>query len=475
MRLSASSLDQLSDDIARPSYAFATRGTGIVHIGLGAFHRAHQAVYTDDAMAVQSGDWSGDWRITGVSLRSADVSGQLSPQDCLYSVTCQSADAPQTRIIGAIANILVAPQNPQAVVDAIAHADTKIVTLTVTEKGYYQMACGALDCDNEILAAELAGHDPVSIYGFLGRALAQRRKDGAGGLTLLSCDNLSENGKKLRALLYSYLSKIDGELADWCDKYCTFPCSMVDRIVPATTSDDIGALADRMGVRDEGAVFTEAFCQWIIEDNFAAGRPPWDAVGAQIVDDVRPYELAKLRMLNGAHSALAYVGLLRGHVFVHEAMADKEIRQLVQTLMRDEAAASLRAAVGQDLDQYADALMARFDNPALNHRLAQIAMDGSQKITQRWLQPLAEHQSAGRTCPALLRALAAWIVHIRGDNDKAEDPMADKLAQIWQEQGAQNIAQALFGEAGLFSKIFIADEDNLRRLSAYIAADLDHR
>lgn len=469
MRLSAPLLGQLPNDVARPSYAFDKRGIGIVHIGLGAFHRAHQAVYTDNAMAAQSGDW----RIIGVSLRSADVRDQLLPQNCLYSLTCQSAALPQTRIIGAIADILVAPENPKAVVDAIANPDIKIVTLTVTEKGYYQTAGGALDCDNEILAAELAGDTPITIYGFLARAMAQRRAIGAGGLTLLSCDNLSQNGKKLRALLHSYLDKVDADLAVWCDKYCTFPCSMVDRIVPATTADHINALAEQIGMRDEAAVYTETFSQWIIEDNFAAGRPPWD--GVQIVDDVRPYELAKLRMLNGAHSALAYVGLLRGYIFVHEAMSDSEIRQLVDILMRNEAATSLQPAAGQDLDQYADALMARFDNPALNHRLAQIAMDGSQKITQRWLQPLSEHQAIGRSCPALLRSLAAWVVHIRGDGNKVEDPMADKLAAIWQEAGAQNIASALFGGQGLFSQIFTANDANLRMIGEYIAVDLDHR
>lgn len=469
MRLSAPLLGQLPNDVARPSYAFDKRGIGIVHIGLGAFHRAHQAVYTDNAMAAQSGDW----RIIGVSLRSADVRDQLLPQNCLYSLTCQSAALPQTRIIGAIADILVAPENPKAVVDAIANPDIKIVTLTVTEKGYYQTAGGVLDCDNEILAAELAGDTPITIYGFLARAMAQRRAIGAGGLTLLSCDNLSQNGKKLRALLHSYLDKVDADLAVWCDKYCTFPCSMVDRIVPATTADHINALAEQIGMRDEAAVYTETFSQWIIEDNFAAGRPPWD--GVQIVDDVRPYELAKLRMLNGAHSALAYVGLLRGYIFVHEAMSDSEIRQLVDILMRNEAATSLQPAAGQDLDQYADALMARFDNPALNHRLAQIAMDGSQKITQRWLQPLSEHQAIGRSCPALLRSLAAWVVHIRGDGNKVEDPMADKLAAIWQEAGAQNIASALFGGQGLFSQIFTANDANLRMIGEYIAVDLDHR
>lgn len=469
MRLSAPLLGQLPNDVARPSYAFDKRGIGIVHIGLGAFHRAHQAVYTDNAMAAQSGDW----RIIGVSLRSADVRDQLLPQNCLYSLTCQSAALPQTRIIGAIADILVAPENPKAVVDTIANPDIKIVTLTVTEKGYYQTAGGALDCDNEILAAELAGDTPITIYGFLARAMAQRRAIGAGGLTLLSCDNLSQNGKKLRALLHSYLDKVDADLAVWCDKYCTFPCSMVDRIVPATTADHINALAEQIGMRDEAAVYTETFSQWIIEDNFAAGRPPWD--GVQIVDDVRPYELAKLRMLNGAHSALAYVGLLRGYIFVHEAMSDSEIRQLVDILMRNEAATSLQPAAGQNLNQYADALMARFDNPALNHRLAQIAMDGSQKITQRWLQPLSEHQAIGRSCPALLRSLAAWVVHIRGDGNKVEDPMADKLAAIWQEAGAQNIASALFGGQGLFSQIFTANDANLRMIGEYIAVDLDHR
>lgn len=457
MRLSETALDMLAVNVIRPVYDRQTQKCGIVHFGIGAFHRAHQAVYTDDAM--NAGDR--DWGIIGVSLRSADVREQMQPQDGLYSVVERSAQGSSIRLIGAVQSVIVAPENPRAVIDALASPDTHIVTFTITEKGYRRRPDGSLDINADDVAHDLHGANfPRTIYGFIAKALAIRREKNLGGLTLISCDNLSHNGKHLRSLLESYLERVEPVLADWFRTHCTCPSTMVDRIVPATTDADKNALATEMGCRDEATVVTEPFRQWVIEDNFAGPRPRWESGGAQFVADVGPYEIAKLRMLNGAHSALAYLGLLRGHEFVHQAVADNAIRPIIERLMRVEAAATLDATAGIDASAYADALLARFANSALPHRLAQIAMDGSQKIPQRWLEPLALNRSAGMECPATLEALAAWILHIRGNLRAVDDPMAAELAGLWRSAGESGIIAGLFGESGLFRAYWIASQDD---------------
>lgn len=462
MRLSRETAASLAPDVARPGYDYAHQRTGIVHFGIGAFHRAHQAVYTDDAMA--AGD--ANWRIIGVSLRSGDVAAQLNPQDGLYALAQRATDQVSTRLIGAVAGVIVAADAPDAVIDVLASADTHIVSFTVTEKGYVRRPDGALDWDNADVASDRAGTAPPhTIYGFVAAGLARRKAAGLSGLTLLSCDNLADNGARLHRLMSDYLSATDPALADWFDQHCRCPATMVDRIVPAMTEADRRWIASVTGVEDEGAVITEPFCQWVIEDDFAGPRPRWEAVGAQLVGDVGPYEAAKLRMLNGAHSALAYLGLDRGHEYVHQAIGDPALRGTIYTLMRQEAAATLDQDAGIDLQAYADALIARFANAALEHRLAQIAMDGSQKIPQRWLEPLAINQAAGRSTPATLQALAAWIVHIRGTKRPVDDPMAKQLADLWQQNGGAGIAAALFGQGGLFASTWQATPDELALLT----------
>jgi fructuronate reductase len=282
---------------------------------MGAFTRAHQAVLTEDAIAA-----SGDvWRIIGVSMRSATVRDQLAPQDHLFTVTSKGEGAPVTRLVRCVGDAIVAPDHPERVVAALADPRTRVVTLTVTEKGYHLVpADAALPA---LLHEDAARATPQTIYGYFAQALEQRRANGLPGLTILSCDNLAENGTRLRDMLLRVLAERDPALAEWCAVHCTFPNSMVDRIVPASQPADLDALEGRIGLRDEAAVFTEPFRQWVIEDSFAGPRPAWDAAGAQIVADVRPYETAKLRMLNGAHSALAYLGLAKGLELVNQAIA----------------------------------------------------------------------------------------------------------------------------------------------------------
>lgn len=444
MRLSDGALADLPADVKRFSYDRAAQKLGIVHFGIGAFHRAHQAVYTDAAM--NGGDR--DWGIIGVSLRSASVAEQMNPQDGLYTVVARSSTGTEARLIGAVQKVLVASQDAQAVIDAVASADTHIVTFTITEKGYCRAGDGNLD---------MALANEGSVYRFLKDGLLARRAQGLSGLTLLSCDNLADNGLQLRKLFGQYLAKHDPVLAEWVEANCTFPSSMIDRIVPATTAADLDKAQQVLGGwRDEAHVVTEPFSQWVIEDKFAGPRPNWDAFGAQFVSDVAAYEKMKLRMLNGAHSALAYCGLAKGHEFVHQAMGDPALRALVEQLMFDEAMPTLEQPEAE-LRSYGQSLMQRFDNPALPHRLIQIAMDGSQKIPQRWLETLAERQARGLQSPALLDVLAAWLVHIKGDGQPVDDPLAGELADAWRVHGRDGIVDALFSPGGLLGGIWAPD------------------
>jgi fructuronate reductase len=443
-RLSAQSIGRLPGSVLRPTYALAQR-SGIVHLGVGAFHRAHQAVYTDAAMDAGARDWG----ITGVSLRATQVRDQLEPQDGLYTVTQSGNCGHEIRVVGAIRRMLVAPESPLAVIEALAAADTRIVSLTITEKGYHRQPDLSLDWAAAPVALDLNG-GAHSLYGLLARACALRRGRALPGLTLLSCDNLADNGPQLERLLLQVLERLDSQTAAWVRRECSCPATMVDRIVPATTVADLNWLDGELGVHDAAAVMTEPFRQWVIEDRFVGPRPPWEVGGAQWVSRVGPYETAKLRMLNGAHSALAYIGLARGHELVAQAIADPALCALINVLMREEAARSFTPAPEQDLDTYADLLLARFANVARPHRLRQIAMDGSQKIPQRWLDTLRIAQAQGRRCNSLLQALGAWIAYVRGDRFTVEDPAASQLAQLWRVHGVSGIAGALFGPGGRF-------------------------
>lgn len=425
MRLSPETLAALPSEIGVPSYDRDAQRIGIVHFGIGAFHRAHQAWYTD--LALNAGEI--DWAICGVSLRSASVAEQLNPQGGLYSVTARGGGTSSTRVIGAIREVIVAPRDRSAVVARIASPECRIVSFTVTEKGYARAGDGSLDIT-------LAGN---SFYPLLAEALDRRMAAGLPGLTLLSCDNLAENGQQLDRLMREWLAAKNPALVEWFAANCTCPQTMIDRIVPATTSEDRAAMQATLGMRDEGAVLTESFSQWVIEDRFAGPRPTWEDHGAQLVADVSPYETAKLRMLNGAHSLLAYCGLERGLTFVHEAVADPELRALAHRLMIDEAAPTIERAPDQDLAGYADRLIARFAEPAVRHRLAQIAMDGSQKIPQRWLDTVAWHSERGGDCPAIRAAFRAWLAHL-ADGTLVDDPLGDDLCAMLEEQGPEPVA-----------------------------------
>jgi fructuronate reductase len=429
VRLSGATLDGLPADIVRPAYDRAAVKRGVVHLGIGAFHRAHQAAVFEQALA--SGDLR--WGITGVSLRSASVRDQMAPQDGLYTLVVRDGENERLQVIGAVIDVLVAPENPGAVVAALASADTRIVTLTVTEKGYkLNRATGALLADDPDVAHDLASLDaPRTVPGFIVAGLAERRRTGRAPLTIISCDNLPHNGTLLRDAVLAMAAAHDGGLHDWIAETAAFPQTMVDRIVPATTPDDIAAVGRKLGVEDRAMVKAEPFTQWVIEDRFAGERPDLAAFGVQLTDAVAPWEDAKLRLLNGAHSGIAYLGGLAGLVFVHEVVALPEARAFVEALW-DESAATLDPPAALDIAQYRAALMARFANPALQHRTRQIAMDGSQKLPQRLLAPIAERRTAGLPVDALALAVAAWLRWQSGRTDAGEtfaidDPMSDQL------------------------------------------------
>lgn len=415
MRLSPETLSRLSAAVDRFNYDRDAQEIGIVHFGIGAFHRAHQAWYTDLAMSAGDRDWS----ICGVSMRSTAVTNQLGPQCGLYTLTERAGESTSTRVIGSVSEVLFAPEHFEQIVARLADPSCSIASLTVTEKGYARGEGGDLDL-------KLAEH---SFYPMLSEALIRRRSSGLGGLTVLSCDNLAENGKVLDRLLRQWLKAVQPDLLEWYEVECRVPSTMIDRIVPRTQPEDVDALKDRIGVIDDGAVFTEAFSQWVIEDNFAGARPRWENHGVEMVDDVAPFETAKLRMLNGAHSMLAYCGLRAGYQFVHEVVADPAWREMARRLMRDEAMPTINALPGQNLDEYSSHLMKRFADPALMHRLDQIAMDGTQKIPQRWLDTAQNLMELGLPVDAIQAGFDAWIWHLV-DGRWVDDPHGEDLKRI---------------------------------------------
>jgi len=425
-RLSNETLDGLPANVALPTYDRHLVKPGVVHLGIGAFHRAHQAVVFDAAL--ESGDLR--WGITGASLRSAGVRDEMNPQDGLYTVITRDGSGDALKVIGAVREVLVAPENPEALVERLADPDVHIVTLTVTEKGYkLDPATGALRTDDPDVTADCADLSaPKTAPGFLVAALSARRDLGLPPFTAISCDNLPHNGRRLEQAVLAIARAHRPELADWIAAHGAFPETMVDRIVPATTPADIDSLETALGASDRAMVKAEPFLQWVIEDRFCGPRPAFEKLGVQITADVAPWEEAKLRLLNGAHSSIAYLGGLAGIDFVHEVVAIPAFTRFVEALW-DEAEASLSPPPGLDVAAYRAALMERFANPALQHRTRQIAMDGSQKLPQRLLAPIAARRAKGLDVDALALGVAAWMRWQRGRDDSGashvvDDPLA---------------------------------------------------
>lgn len=418
--------------VGRPAIDVAGLKTGIVHLGVGAFHRGHQAVFTEDAITAAGGDWG----VAGVSLRHPDVPDALAAQNGLYTVEVLDA-APRRRIVGVIRRALCAPREPEAVLAALAAPGTHVVTLTVTEKGYGLDARGALDLAHPDIAHDLRGPAvPRSAVGWLVRGLAGRRRAGAGPLSVISCDNLMGNGRKLEAAVLALTERTDPQTAAWIRAHAAFPQTMVDCITPATTPAVRERIEAAIGLSDAACVSREAFAQWVIEDRFAGPRPAWERAGAEIVADVVPYERLKLHVLNACHSALAYMGPPRGWSYVRQAITDPELARFADGLMAEEVAPALP---GLPVADYWRRTRARLANPAIDHRLSQIAEDGSSKLAQRVFPLIVANARAGRPAGRLCAIVRAWLG--AAGLGEAADPQGPRLA-AWIDAGA-DLAAAL--------------------------------
>lgn len=446
-----------------PRYDRNTLQTRIVHLGFGAFHRAHQAVYTDILAAEQGGDWGYcEVNLIGGEQQIAD----LRAQDNLYTVAEMSADAWTARIVGVVTKALHADVDGlETVLAAMCEPQIAIVSLTITEKGYcHAPASGELMLDHPLIVADLRNpHQPKSAPGVVVEALSRRKQRGLPAFTVMSCDNMPENGHVTRNVICAYARAVESELAEWIEANVTFPSTMVDRIVPAVTADTLDKIAHITGVRDPAGVACEPFRQWVVEDNFVAGRPAWEKAGAELVADVVPFEEMKLRMLNGSHSFLAYLGYLAGYQHINDCMEDANYRHAAQALMLQEQAPTLKVK-GVDLHRYAELLIARYSNPALRHRTWQIAMDGSQKLPQRMLDSVRWHRAHQRSFPLLALGVAGWMRYVSGVDEQGQpievcDPLLPVIQAAVQhsEEGVSRV-KALLGIEAIFGNELPQDE-----------------
>ncbi len=471
-RLSQASLAGASGRL--PRYDRDAREGGIVHLGTGAFHKAHQAIATDDALEA-----GGDWMIDGVSLRSPDVADRMNPQDGLYTLLIRGPQGTEARIVGAIRRVLVHPREPDAVMAALISPTTRIVSLTITEKGYgVDPKTGGLDPNHASISGDLANpRQPAGAVGLIVEALRRRREAGLPGFTVLSCDNLPSNGRVVARLVKEFAEAVAPEIVDYIARHVTFPSTMVDRITPASTDATYAEALKLTGREDAAAVETEPFTQWIVEDDFVAGRPSWEAGGAVFVDEVGPYEKMKLRMLNGAHSMLAYSGFLAGHAYVRDVMKDADLVTLIE---RHHAAAALTldpvAAI--DLAAYGRELRERFANPAIAHQTYQIAMDGTQKLPQRLIEPAMAALKGDRPLDAYAFAVAAWMRYCLGMTETGEayalrDPRQDEIAsRLAGAREPGRIVDALLTLPGLFPAALLSSAGWRDATTARLAAML---
>jgi fructuronate reductase len=472
--MTAPRLASLADagEARTPAYDPAAHGPGIVHLGLGAFHKAHQAAYTDAALAAAGGDW----RIIGVSLRGTAAADALNPQNGLCTLIERGAEGVSARLIASIAHVIAAAREPGAALDAMCDPAIRIVSLTVTEKAYgIDRAAGALDLAHPAIAADLKSpHAPSGALGLIVEALRRRHARGLAPFTVLCCDNLPANGALLRSGVLDFARRATPDLVDWIASDVAFPATMVDRITPAPTAETLAEAARLTGHSDLAAVETEPFTQWVIEDRFPAGRPQWETGGALFVTDVAPYEAMKLRMLNGAHSMLAYAGFLSGRAHVRDVMADPALARLVARHLAA-AAATLDPLPGVDFAAYAGELQARFRNPAIAHQTYQIAMDGTEKLPQRLLHPAEAALSRGGDIRPFAFAIAAWMRYCLGRTDAGEpyalrDPREDEItAALAGATEAADISTRLHALPNLIPERLAANAD----WRAQILAPLD--
>ncbi|WP_034455405.1 mannitol dehydrogenase family protein [Buttiauxella noackiae] len=465
----------LSAKAILPKYDRSKLVSRIVHLGFGAFHRAHQAVYAD----ILANEHGSDWGYCEVNLIGGEQQiADLKQQDNLYSVAEMSADAWHCSVVGVVKEAIHAQVDGlEAVFTAMTQPEVAIVSLTVTEKGYcHTPATGTILLDHPLIAHDLANpQQPKSAPGVIVEALARRKAAGLPAFSVMSCDNMPENGHVTRNVITAYAQAINPELATWIESHVTFPSTMVDRIVPAATAETLEQVAKATGVADPVAIACEPFRQWVIEDNFVAGRPEWEKAGAELVKDVLPYEEMKLRMLNGSHSFLAYLGYLAGYQHISECMLDENYRRTAHALMLQEQAPTLKVQ-GVDLAKYADSLIARYTNPALRHRTWQIAMDGSQKLPQRWLDSIRWHLANGSKFSLLALGVAGWMRYVGGVDEQGNaievsDPLLSAIEQaVSASQEGENRVKALLGLKTIFGEDLPANEKFVAQVTeSYLA------
>ncbi|KKC38330.1 dioxygenase [Devosia epidermidihirudinis] len=470
-RLSAATLANAPAGVRLPDYDRSAITPGIVHLGIGAFHRAHMAVYVDDLLKDHP-----SWGIVGASLRRPDTKDALEPQDGLYTVAVRDASGTKARVIGSILKVLDANSQREELLAAMADPAIRIVSLTVTEKGYcHDPATGELDASHPDIVHDLANPTaPRSAPGIIVEALARRRAAGLAPFAVLSCDNLPSNGATVQRIVTRLAHLRDAELGAWVEQVA-FPGTMVDRIVPATTDEDRAEIAGLIGAEDAWPIVTEPFTQWVIEDHFPQGRPPFESVGAQLVDDVEPFERMKLRMLNGSHSTLAYLGYLAGYEHVSDAMGDDDFVALIHGLMTHEVMPTLDMP-GTDLGGYRDRLLERFRNPALKHRTWQIAMDGSQKLPQRLLGTIRDRMAAEQPFERLALGVAGWMRYVMGIDEAGEiidvrDPLAMRMLAIAADAGDD--AEDLYIGLADLTEVFGTDLADNQSFGEAVATHLD--
>jgi mannitol 2-dehydrogenase len=454
VKLDAAALASIDPSVAVPTYDRSTVTAGIVHFGVGGFHRAHQAMYVDRLLTEGKGT---EWGICGVGVLPGDrkMKEVMDSQDCLYTLALKHADGTwDTRVIGSIVEYLFAPDDPDAVVERLAAETTRIVSLTVTEGGYnFSPTTGEFDAANPAVQRDLEpGALPSTTFGLVVEALARRRERGIEPFTVMSCDNIPENGHMARSTFTAFARLKDPDLAQWMEDHVRFPNSMVDRITPATTPDVVEQIAERFGIDDGWPVAGEPFTQWVLEDSFSMGRPPFEDVGVQLVDDVTPYELMKLRLLNASHQALCYFGYLAGYRLVHEVAQDPLWQRFLLAYMDDEATPTLQPVPGIDLTEYKHTLVERFSNPEIRDTVARLCAESSDRIPT-WLVPvITSNLAADRPVTLSAAVVASWARYAEGTDEDGQpieivDQLKESLVPLAREGGTAFVEnRRLFGD-----------------------------
>lgn len=454
-----------------PAYDRQAVSAGIVHFGVGGFHRAHQALVVDDLLTQGLG---AEWGICGVGILPSDAKMRdvLAAQDGLYTLVYKHPDGRlDARVIGSMVEYLFAPDDPERVLERLADPHVRIVSLTITEGGYnFDQVTGEFDSANPAVQRDLApGAVPATVFGLVVEALQRRRARGIPAFTVMSCDNIQGNGDKARLVFSSFAALRDPELGRWVAEHVAFPNSMVDRITPVTTDADRALVRDEFGIDDEWPVVAEPFFQWVLEDHFPAGRPPFEKAGVQVVADVEPYELMKLRLLNASHQGMAYFGYLSGYRYAHEATQDAAIAQFLRDYMDLEATPTLKPLPGVDLDDYKQTLIERFANPAIRDTLARLAAESSDRIP-KWLLPVVrERLAVGGDITRSAAIVASWARYAEGVDEDGEpirvvDRAADRLVPLARTQRENRTAF-------LTDRQFFGDLiDDPRFVDAYVAA-----